>query len=231
MNRALTPCFNDQMTSMEDLFDRWFAGWRASRDLPAAEVTDDGLWIHCAQPSREFEVFALHADDDPASIPRLAAKVLAMKEHTWLTLPTHRSTQTAAAVEAAGMEVLHRSEWLMSIDLTGHPHRAPGPGYTCTARTEGPAIHVSVHDEAGELAARGQLGLAGEDAVPDRIETMPDHRRRGLGSVVMSALAAEALAQGARTGLLIASVDGQGLYSALGWEHVADVVISQAPAA
>lgn len=225
------PCFNAQMTSLEDLVNRWFLGWCASRELPAAEVTDDGLWIHCAQPGREFEVFALRADDDPESVSRLAAQVLAMKEHTWLTVPTRRSADIAAAVEAAGLEVLHRSEWLMTTDLTRHPHHAPGPGYVCSAHTEGSVIRVSVHNDAGELAARGQIGLAGTDAVADRIETMPEHRRRGLGSVVMSALAAEAVAQGARTGLLIASSDGQNLYTALGWEHLADAVITQPPAA
>jgi hypothetical protein len=45
----------------------------------------------------------------------------------------------------------------------------------------------------------------------------------------MSALATEAIARGARTGLLIASADGQHLYSTLGWNRVADVVIAQAP--
>jgi hypothetical protein len=47
----------------------------------------------------------------------------------------------------------------------------------------------------------------------------------------MGALAAEAVARGAHTGLLIASADGRHLYSALGWKHLADVVIAQPPAA
>jgi predicted GNAT family acetyltransferase len=120
----------------------------------------------------------------------------------------------------------------MTTDLTGHPrHTALESPYVCDVRTEGSVITVSIHDDAGELAACGQVGLAGTDAVADRIETMPEHRRRGLGSAVMSALTAEALRQGARTGLLIASADGQHLYSALGWERLADAVIAQSPTA
>lgn len=219
------------MTNLEDLINRWHLGWRAARGLPAAEVTGDALWSHCAQPGREYEVFALHADDDPSSVSRLAAQVLAAKEPTWLTVATNQPERTAAAIEASGLQLLHRSEWLMTADLAQHPRRAPEPTYTCEVRSEGPAVTVSIHDGAGELAARGQAGLACPDAVPDRIETMPAHRRRGLGSVVMSALSAEAVSQGARTGLLIASADGQRLYSTLGWTRLAEVIIAQSAAA
>lgn len=234
MIQALLPlCSNDQMTNLEDLINRWHLGWRASRGLPAAEATDDGLWSHCAQPGREYEVFALHADDDPASVSRLAAHVLGAKAHTWLTIATNQPARTAAVAEAAGLELLRRSEWLMTADLLRHPRRTPEAAdtYACDIRSESDAITVQVRDHTGELAARGQIGLANTDAVPDRIETMPAHRRRGLGSVVMGALAAEAVARGAHTGLLIASSDGQHLYSRLGWTRLADVVIAQPPAA
>lgn len=224
-------CSNDQMTNLEDLIHRWHLGWRASRSLPAAEVTDDALWSHCAQPGREYEVFALHADEDPASVSRLAAQVRAAKQHTWLTIATTRPAETTAAVEAAGLELLHRSEWLMTTELPRHPRHSPDSAYTCDLRSEGHAITVQIHDHTGDLAARGQIGLAGTDAIPDRIETMPAHRRRGLGSIVMGTLTAEAVTQGAHTGLLIASVDGQHLYSTLGWKRLADVVIAQPPAA
>jgi GNAT superfamily N-acetyltransferase len=218
------------MENPEALTRRWFIGWQASRDLPAAQPTDDALWIHCKQPSREFEAFTLRADEDPGSVSRVAARVLAMEDHTWLTATTSRPERAIAAIEAAGLRLLHRAEWFMSIDLTKHPLSPLDPAYTCEIQVEGSAITATIRDDSGELAARGQLGLAGGDAVPDRIETMPDHRRRGLGRVVMGVLAAEALARGAHTGLLIASIDGQQLYTRLGWDHVSDVVIAHAPA-
>ncbi|MBR7835272.1 hypothetical protein KDL01_18505 [Actinospica durhamensis] len=219
------------MTNLEDLIRRWHLGWRASRDLPAAVASDDMLWIHCAQAKREFEALALRADEDPESIARIAARVLITKERTWLTVATRSLEGTLAAVEAAGLEVLHRSETLMGTDLTGQSRRPLDGAYTCDVRVEGSAIHVEILDGSGDVAARGQIGLAGADAVADRIETMSEHRRRGLGGVVMSTLAAEAVARGARNGLLIASADGQRLYSTLGWDRLADVVIAQAPGA
>ncbi|MFJ4906032.1 GNAT family N-acetyltransferase [Streptomyces sp. NPDC093249] len=54
---------------------------------------------------------------------------------------------------------------------------------------------------------------------PDRIETDPAHRRRGLGSNVMLTLEAAAAQAGAGTGVLAATVDGLALYDSLGWRH------------
>lgn len=214
------------MNNLEDTIRDWSEGWRASRHLPAAEETDDGLWINCNQPNREFEVFTLHADDDPASVTRVAEQVLAKPESTWLTVATRQPEQISKALEAAGLVLLQRAEWLMGIDFHDHPFKQLPPQYRSDTRAEENAITVEICDTAGELAARGQIGIAYDYAVPDRIETMPGHRRRGLGSVVMSTLAAEANAFCAHNGLLIASPDGQRLYSSLGWARLADVVIA-----
>jgi GNAT superfamily N-acetyltransferase len=62
------------------------------------------------------------------------------------------------------------------------------------------------------------VGVLGSDAVFDRVETSPAHRRRGLGHHVMGALTGWAVDQGATEGLLAASADGAGLYTSLGWD-------------
>ena len=217
-----------------ELIRRWLQGWTLARGLPDAEPvgpdpTDpEGLRSRCDQPGREVEVFALHADAAPDSLPRLAAEVAAVAPRpSWLTVPTRRPDIVETAVKAAGLELLHRAEWLMSTDLTGHPRHAPAAPYRTEVRTDGPVTSVRLYAASGEVAASGTIAVTGADAVADRIETAEAHRRRGLGSALMSALAEAALAQGARTGLLIASQDGQRLYTALGWHHEADVLISR----
>ncbi|MFF7240236.1 GNAT family N-acetyltransferase [Streptomyces collinus] len=221
------------MTKIDSgLIRRWLNGWTMARSLPAAEPVEsagDGLRSTCRQPGREVEVFALRADDDPESVARLAAAVALARETTWLTVPTLRPGTVEAVVAAAGLEVLHRSEWFMTTDLTEHPHHEPATPYAREVRTEGPVTVVSLHDSSGEVAARGTIAVAGADAIADRIETGAAHRRRGLGRAVMSALAEAAVAQGARTGLLIASEEGQRLYSPLGWRREADVLIARGP--
>lgn len=216
-----------------ELIRRWLHGWTTARAVPAAEpvgAAGDGLRSECRQPGREVEVFALRADDDPDSLARLAKTVASARRTTWLTVPTHHPDTVESAVRAAGLEVLHRSEWLMATDLTGHPHHEPAAPYEPGVRTEGPVTTVTLRAPDGTVAASGTIAVVGPDAIADRIETAPAHRRRGLGRAVMSALAEAALAQGARTGLLIASEEGQHLYTSLGWHHEADVLIARSPA-
>jgi GNAT superfamily N-acetyltransferase len=74
----------------------------------------------------------------------------------------------------------------------------------------------------GAEAASGLIAVVGEDAVPHRIQTAPEHRRRGLGSVVMGVLAWEAVRAGATSGLLFATEDGLHLYRKLGWVTASD---------
>ncbi|MFJ8164217.1 GNAT family N-acetyltransferase [Streptomyces sp. NPDC096136] len=217
-----------------ELIRRWVNGWTVARSLPEAEPAGsagDGLRSQCEQPGREVEVFALRADEEPESLARLAVAVAIARQTTWLTVPTRRPAAVEAALGAAGLELLHRSEWLMTTDLSKHPQHAPAAPYEREVHTDGAVTVVSLHDSSGEVAARGTIAVVGADAIADRIETNTAHRRRGLGRAMMSALAEAAAAHGARTGLLIASEEGRHLYSSLGWRHEADVLIARGPAA
>lgn len=225
------------MTNTEsELIRRWLNGWSVARSLPEAEPVEsagdgNGLRSECGLPSRAVEIVALRADEEPESLTRLADIVAAARQPTWLTVPTLHPDAVETLVTAAGLKVLHRSEWLMATDLTAHPQHAPAAPYEREVRTEGPVTVVTLRTPSGELAANGTIAVVGTDAIADRIETYAAHQRRGLGRAVMSALAEAAVAQGARTGLLIASREGQLLYSSLGWHHEADVLIAQGPVA
>lgn len=91
-------------------------------------------------------------------------------------------------------------------------------------------IQVSVTDSDGEPAAGGLMGVHGTDAIAHHITTEPDHRRRGLGSVVMSVLSRRAIRLGATTGMLVAAPMGQFLYQRLGWSDRAAFVTGALPA-
>ena len=97
------------------------------------------------------------------------------------------------------------------------------PAYDVQREVEGDqclAIRL-VRDEG--VAAEGHVAVRGDDAVFDRIETMPGFRRQGLATWVMGELTGYAMGQGATTGLLTASAEGAALYTSLGWERVAPV--------
>lgn len=218
---------------MRDLILRWQRGWGVARALPAAVDIGGGLRVRCMQSGRDVEYIALDACADQTTVSKLAERVSQEDAVTWLTVPTTDPVRAAAALEASGMVLLKRSEMLMTVDLREHPESTLAAPYRLQAHVDagrdGAVVVATVRHESGELGARGTMGLTGTDAVADRIETMPAHRRRGLASAVMSALARSAIAEGAERGILIASEEGQRLYAALGWRPVAEVLIATTP--
>ena len=114
----------------------------------------------------------------------------------------------------------------MSIDLADHASRAVPEGYRAEVERDGGVFTVTI--SAGEaVAAGGTIAVIGVDAVADRIQTEPDHRRRGLGGAVMSLLVAAAREAGAVHGLLVASEMGEPLYAGLGWRAQARLVTAR----
>jgi GNAT superfamily N-acetyltransferase len=215
------------VNDLRDLIVRWQRGWGVARTLPAAEDVGGGLRSHCMQPGRDVEYVAL--DVDPASLTRLAERVRTEAAVTWLTVLTTDPEGAVPALTAAGLILLKRSEMLMTVDLHGHPRHTPAAPYRVDSSRDGLAVTATVRDESGVVASRGTMGLSGTDAVADRIETIPAHRRKGLAAAVMSALARDAVEHGAERGILVASEDGQRLYTSLGWQPAADVLIAAAP--
>ncbi|MBB5953655.1 GNAT superfamily N-acetyltransferase [Saccharothrix tamanrassetensis] len=215
--------------AIADLVRRWARGWQACRGWETPQETGGGLCFALGLPGRHSEVFALRADDDPDSLPVLAREVAARTEPTWLTVPTSRPEDVERTLRAAGLRVRDTREAFMIRDLADHPAPGAAAPYRCVTTGDGRVLTAEVRHESGQVAASGLAALVGEDAIADKIETHPDHRRRGLGSVVMGALAAGAAARGARTGILLASADGQRLYTALGWTTRSAVVMATGP--
>lgn len=216
----------EPLTTETDLVRRWLRGWVECRGWGPVEEVPGGLSLLPRQPGRHREVVALH--DGPDALAALAAEAPGGDGPTWLTVPTTRPDEVERTLRAAGLTVRGARERLMTRDLRTHPAREVPAPYRCDTEVDGPVVRVRVRHASGDLAASGTASVLGGDAVADRVETADDHRRRGLGSVVMGVLAAEAVARGATTGILVASSEGERLYSALGWSAGPAVVIASA---
>ncbi len=196
------------------LVDRWVAGWAVSRARPATRA--GRVWsVEVASESRAVEYVVAHPDAREA---RELADAVRGRPDVWVTVVGELRADAMAAF--AELEVLDHAESLMTCELSGGP--------SVTSSTE-----VMV-DEQGEvafariprgevMAATGQVAVVGTDAIVDRIETHPEWRRRGLGSLLMAALTAWAVERGTETGLLVASEKGRSLYTHLGWRDAAPV--------
>ncbi|MYW67523.1 GNAT family N-acetyltransferase [Streptomyces sp. SID8379] len=121
----------------------------------------------------------------------------------------------------AGWEPYGSDDFLMATELTREPEPEIPSGYHLHTWSRGGVVQVVLTDDDGTLAARGQVAPTGASAVVDQIETSEDHRRKGLGSVVMRTLHAAARAQGATRAVLACTPEGRLLYEAVGWRIVA----------
>ena len=90
-------------------------------------------------------------------------------------------------------------------------------GYVLEVAT-GTTATVRVLSPERDIAATGHLVTVEDFAIYDRIETQPEHRRRGLARVVMTMLETIGRQKSAGCGVLVATPDGRPLYESLGWE-------------
>ncbi|GAB2677880.1 GNAT family N-acetyltransferase [Kribbella swartbergensis] len=206
---------------MDGLLRRWIEGWRLCRGLDPVIEYDDALAVVLGLPGRDRELFAL--TDEPAVVARLAARTTG---DVWLTVTTQDGDGVARRLAEAGLEPFAEQKMLMTIALHDHPRPAT-TSYELEISSEGPLEYVRILAADGSVAARGMAAIVGTDAVMHDIQTDPAHRRRGLGSVVMGALARRAAERGAETGLLMASAEGVHLYRTLGWLSEATMVTAR----
>ncbi|HEX8331142.1 MAG TPA: GNAT family N-acetyltransferase [Segetibacter sp.] len=84
---------------------------------------------------------------------------------------------------------------------------------------ENGTVHLlKIVDSQGAVAACGRVVLVDDVAVYDRISTEPNYRRKGLASLLMYELERIALVKGVRKNVLVATQEGKGLYTSLGWD-------------
>jgi GNAT superfamily N-acetyltransferase len=227
---ALPGCLNRRVRDREELVRRWQAGWSVSRGWTTVEDANDGILIvRAGEESRPTEYVVLDADGKPDRVERaaqLAAADGGGRGSGWITLATDDKEARIEQLEDLGLEVQQDQDWLMTIQLSEQPALKLHERYALHTELEDDLI-ITRATQHGGVVSSGRMAVVGEDAVADRIETDPAHRRRGLGSAVMASLVETAAAKGAKRGILIASIDGLRLYRSLGWKVVADIVIAR----
>lgn len=180
--------------------------------LPRDPATGGGAWrlqSRCgiAGPSHPLRTASIRFSGPPLPDGEPVAP------GTWLKVCAR--PETVAAVLPTGWTV-NDPEYMMTASLRIAELSIPS-GYRLQVTTQGFITDAEVLDTDEQVAARGRIARTGSFAVIDQVETSPSHRRRGLGRLVMGALGHRAATQGARTGVLVATRDGRGLYRSLGW--------------
>ncbi|MFZ3492517.1 GNAT family N-acetyltransferase [Streptomyces sp. 5.8] len=198
---------------ISELVRMWVDGWTVSRGSSDPIGEPWGWTIDVGQPRH----VARHVLPEPteAEVRKIVASTSA--PGTWLKL--FAEDEAVLPWVGPGWR-LGGPGFLMTSRLAPECPEVPA-GYTLTCWTRGGVSRVLVRTRAGHFAARGQIAHVGTHVgahvVVDQVETAAEHRRKGLGGLVMRSLGSTAYEAGARTGLLVGTPEGQALYSALGW--------------
>lgn len=192
------------------LLDAWVRAWSISRGTAEPAPVPDGWRVDVGLSGHRFR-YVLHEPSDD----RLAR------------LGRDEGSPGAWVKIVGDPDRLHRalpSQWepaetghVMTIRLDAAPEVFPPAPYTLRRSESDGVLTAEVLDAEGRLAASAKLITVGTIAMFDQVETVPEHRRRGLGRLVMRVLAGHARDLGADTGLLAATDEGRHLYSSLGW--------------
>ncbi|WAJ32200.1 GNAT family N-acetyltransferase [Arthrobacter sp. FX8] len=216
-------------TAVEDitgLLEVWVAGWAGCRGYQTAKEGRFPAALR-ADTSGEWEVFASEPTDD--EFATLAARTAETPARV-LTILTNDPSRYAAMAGRQGLNVTSDSQAMMIVDMETQDAEDPwlSDDDLSLATYERDGVYYAEVLSGDAVAAGGRAFVVGDTAVFDKIITQPAFQRRGLGSLIMRALAAQASGRGIRTGLLLASVDGQKLYSHLGWSTIARVLMLSA---
>ena len=198
------------MLDLAGLTNAWAHGWSVSRGTTPPAAITGGLKIDIDQ-TRNVARYVL----EPYDWQRAA--VLGRE----LITP---GTEIKIVGAAESLQEALKSGWtmydmhhLMTVAFTRGVAETPP---SCTARIvrDGAALLGMICDSEGDIVSRGRLAASGRYGIIDRVRTRAADQRRGIGRAVMTMLGNRALDEGLTTGLLSATADGRGLYSALGWE-------------
>lgn len=197
------------MTADPHILATWVKGWAIARETTPPVADHGGLRVDVGWPEQKARyVF-------PALSPAIGELASTIDE-PWIFL---KACTTADALQPLlpARWMIQRPGFLMVCPRPMFSESALPEGYTLEVAT-GTITIVRVLAPDSTVAATGHMVVVDGFAIYDRIETQPEHRRRGLARVVMKLLGAIGEAYGARLGVLVATPDGRALYESLGWE-------------
>jgi GNAT superfamily N-acetyltransferase len=206
-----------------DLLWRWVAARSIARGLPPPVPDHGGMRVDTGLPEevRRY-VFAgpcpgLRELAATIDTPHVYLKVCAAVAALHGILPPRWQVQP--------------SGYLMAHDEPPVPSLPPAPGYRVELLRDGAVTAARILSTDGATAASGYATEHDGVFILDRILTHPDHRRRGLGRALVTALGSTQRSSVSRR-VLVATEDGYALYSTLGWRVLSpySTIVIPAPA-
>lgn len=219
-------------TELEGLMRAWFMGWS---DLRSYQTSPEDAPLAALRLDRSGDWEYFLCEPTPTEFVMTAAHVVTSETRVLTVLGDDISNYVHMAHQT-GLGMVSIAERFMSVPLDYQDKQEPffsDPSVVLSVVPLG-GKRVSSGSESrliatievdGVLAASGKVAIHDEYAIFDQIETRPEYRHRGYGRAIMQALAANVSAFSVTTGLLLASIDGQRLYSKMGWYNECAVTV------
>ncbi len=175
------------------LVHAWITGWTLARETAPPVPVEGGFRVDVGWPRQRVRYV----------FPRCCAELRRLAEtisEPWVFLKVCESP--------AEMRELLPPRWIVQpvgfmMTRTGpldSPRRSVPRGYSLGVDERASVPLATVVSIAGDVVASGRVAVVGKSAIYDRIETAPNHRRRGLGRALVGALGEVAQARARATG-------------------------------
>lgn len=206
------------MTVQPDEIAVWTRAWAISRGCAPPAPAFGGWFVHVDMPDQVSRY--VFANLNPVQLRALSQAI--REPFVLLKLP-FLASQVQSAL-GAGWDAV-RTGWFMRRDLPDAGADLPD-GFIVRVEP-GECQQYRLYDADGTEAAAARLTVLGHFATIDSVDTEPAYRRRGLASALTQRMAADARAQGAGVGLLVATDAGLKVYERLGWTLLAPWTTAQ----
>lgn len=222
----------DRATELQRHLAAWCTAWTSLRSYPASAGPGYVAALRLDRKS-DWEYFL--AAPDPAAFATVAAEVVSSPRRAMCVIGSDVHGYVKQA-HRAGLGMISNSEQLMILAMETQDNQDPFLGdpelslvvkniggkhsdTACQARFSAAILRGQT------ILATGKVGIYGDYAIFDQLETHAQHRRRGYGMLLVRTLAARAQEYPVTTGLVLASTDGQRLYYKLGWRSLGSVTV------
>lgn len=188
----------------------WAQGWALTRDVAPPVAVTGGWHIEVGLPDQRRRFVYPHAGD---AVAARAEAIDQPFEFIKVATAADRVQPLLGTAWAIGQPGYMMSRAPVAVAPFDH-----APAYRLSIEAVVDQVTVAtILTPAGELAAKGRVGLVGDVAIYDQIRVQDAHQRRGLGGALMAALGDVANRAGVTRWVLVATPQGRALYETLGW--------------
>lgn len=195
-----------------DLISKWLTAWSISRKLPLPVKYTSGFKVDVGYEKQLARYVFPKLNEDFVHLSQI------IKE-PWVFLKVCASPNEIKKF-ISGKWTFQPQGYMMYCDnpMEFNNDKQLSNNYKLEFENYDSTYIVRIIDRDNELAAIGHLIIVKDTAVYDRIVTEPNHRRKGLASIVIKELEKIAISKEITNNFLVATEEGKKLYESVGWK-------------